>query len=59
MIKTRFSAWAVPVPDLVEVGGERAVDRGVVHGVVVAGFARGIHDLGFQPALEHVRTVSV
>ncbi len=43
------------IPDGEEVGDEDAVDRRMVHRVVVAGFGGGIHHLNFQDARQHGR----
>lgn len=44
------------VPDGQEVRRKCAIDRGVIHRVVVARLRRGIHHLGFENAQQHVRT---
>src|SRR5207247_5036683 len=41
------------VPDCEEVRDKDAVDRGMVHGVVVIGLLGRVHDLGFENASQH------
>ena len=46
-----------PIPVRQEVRDKNAVDRGVVHRVVIARFRGGVHDFRFEDALDHDHNV--